>query len=98
MRWTLGRRAARCGVDDLRRGRRHLRVSVEDAHASPLCSLGIEGFCASMGLAQVPAISGRLAGWLMRIEPQLGFVIDAAWQRHMHDLYARESQRPPSLH
>ncbi|MEM6308745.1 MAG: hypothetical protein AAF754_01755 [Pseudomonadota bacterium] len=66
---------------DLRLGKRKLEVRIEDAHASPLCTLGIEGFMASVGLKGVRKISGRIAGLLMKIEPQLGFVIFQAWQR-----------------
>lgn len=67
---------------DLRAGRVRMDVRMEDAQASALCTLGIEGFLAGVGLARVTRISGRLAGWLMKIEPQMGFVIYEAQRRH----------------
>lgn len=70
---------------ELRQGTRKLDVRIEDAHASPLCTLGIEGFMTSIGLKNVTKISGRLAGLLMKMEPQLGFVIFQAWQRQQSE-------------
>ncbi len=67
---------------DLRRGQTSFDVTLEDAHRSPLCTLGIEGFMASMGMASVQKLSGRFAAFLMTFEPQLGFVIFEAWKRH----------------
>lgn len=57
-------------------------IRIEDAQASPLCSLGIEGFMRSIGIGRVQRIPGWLAGWLMKLEPQMGFVIFEAMQRH----------------
>ena len=67
---------------DLLTGREKLRVRIEDAHASPLCSMGIEGFMRSIGMAQVRAVPGRVAALMMKIDPQVGFVIHQAWLRH----------------
>lgn len=66
---------------DLRSGRQSFEIRVSDAHASPLCTLGIDGFMRSLGLSGFSRISGRMAGLLMKIEPQLGFVIYEAWLR-----------------
>ncbi|MEX0280964.1 MAG: hypothetical protein AB3N13_07200 [Arenibacterium sp.] len=75
--WYLIEQAAR----DLLAGRAKFSVTLEDAHKSPLCSLGIEGFLSSIGMGRVTKISGRMAAMLMRIEPQVGFVIYEAMQR-----------------
>ncbi|MDJ1006699.1 MAG: hypothetical protein QNJ13_02650 [Paracoccaceae bacterium] len=84
-----GRRAVRQDWDfveglakDLIAGRRRFRVHIEDAFNSPLCPMGIEGFLRSVGLRNVKEISGRFAAFLMKIEPQVGFVIHQAYRRH----------------
>jgi hypothetical protein len=69
-------------AQDLASGKAKFDVRIEDAHASPLCTLGIDGFLSSVGLARVTRISGRMAALLMKLEPQMGFVIYEAWQRH----------------
>ncbi|MEM8576716.1 MAG: hypothetical protein AAGF60_02590 [Pseudomonadota bacterium] len=63
---------------ELRLGRVRLDVRMDDAERSPLCTLGIEGFLRGVGLGRVRQISGRLAAWLMLIEPQMGFVLHEA--------------------
>lgn len=70
---------------DLWRGTQKFDVRIEDAHASPLCTQGIEGFMGSVGLGGLTRISGRTAAMMMKIEPQVGFVIFEAWQRHLAD-------------
>lgn len=60
---------------DLAWGRKSFVVTIEDAHRSPLCSLGIHWFLKRVGLGGSLRISGRLAALLMRLEPQMGFVI-----------------------
>ena len=76
--WSEVEDAAR----DLIIGRQNFTVSLEVADASPLCALGIEGFMRSIGMARVRHMPGRLAALLMRLEPQIGFVIYEALQRH----------------
>lgn len=76
--WASVERSAR----DLIFGRQKFDIRLEDAQASPLCTLGIEGFLAAIGMSRVKRISGRMAGLLMKIEPQMGFVIYEAMQRH----------------
>ncbi|WP_090207141.1 hypothetical protein [Yoonia litorea] len=66
---------------DLLWGRRKFRVLVQDAYDSALCSLGIQWFLKRMRLSHVDGISGRTAAILMKIEPQLGFVIHQALER-----------------
>jgi hypothetical protein len=66
---------------DLRRGRKRFEVRLEDAHASALCAVGIESFLRRVGLGRATALPGRAAAMLMRIEPQVGFVILAAYER-----------------
>lgn len=67
---------------DLLTGRKRFDVRIEDLAASPLCTLGIEGFRATCGMKRVTRIPGWFAALLMKIEPQMGFVIHAAMQRH----------------
>lgn len=69
-------------VCDLILGRQKFKIRMEDAEASPLCVLGIEGFMSSIGMANVRQMPGRLAAMLMKVEPQMGFVIYEALQRH----------------
>lgn len=75
--WDLVERTAR----DLILGRQRFDVRIEDAQASPLCLLGIDGFRRAVGLGRVTRMPGRVAALLMKIEPQMGFVIHAALQR-----------------
>ena len=76
--WADVEEAAR----DLIMGRQKFEIRMEDAEASPLCVLGIEGFLRSIGVPNVRRMPGRLAAMLMKLEPQMGFVIYEALQRH----------------
>ena len=76
--WDLVERTAR----DLILGRQRFDVRIEDLHASPLCHLGGEGFRRAIGCGRVNRMPGWLAALAMKIEPQMGFVIHAAIQRH----------------
>lgn len=73
---------------ELLTGRLRFRVTRADAYASPLCRAGIDGFMASIGMPNVQSISGRTAALLMRIDPQIGFVIREAHRRHVRDVRA----------
>ena len=75
-------------------GRRKLRVTQQDAFDSALCTIGIQWFLRRTGIGLVPSISGRSAALLMRIEPQLGFVIHQALQREAR---ARGESPEPAL-
>jgi hypothetical protein len=66
---------------DLLLGRRKLEVRVEDAHASALCSFGIEGFLSRIGFGRVRRASGRTVALMMLLDDQAGFVILAAYER-----------------
>ena len=85
--WEHRRRVRRdwARIDAMRKdllwGRRKLRVTVQDAYDSALCTLGIQWFLRRMRLAHVDGVSGRTAAMLMKIEPQLGFVIHQALER-----------------
>ena len=68
---------------DLMVGRRRFGVAVEDAFASPLCTLGIRAFMRRYRIPAHREVSGRFAALLMRIEPQVGFVIHEAERRAM---------------
>jgi hypothetical protein len=88
--WPQVQRIAR----DLMLGRRRLEVRIEDAHASALCTVGIEGFLSRIGLGRVRRISGRTAALLMLIEPQVGFVILAAHERVHGPIADRQTRTP----
>ncbi len=76
--WDIVERAAR----ELLLGRLRFDVRIEDLHASPLCHLGGEGFRRAIGMGRINRMPGWLAALAMKIEPQMGFVIHAALQRH----------------
>jgi len=75
--WTEIQRIA----GDLRGGRIAFDLTLDDVEQSPLCALGARAFLRRFGLAKLQKISGRLAGFLMLIEPQVGFVIHEAAKR-----------------
>lgn len=75
--WFLVEKTAK----NLLTGRAKFSVRIEDAHASPLCSMGIEGFLGALKLGRIQSVSGRIAALMMQIEPQVGFVIYQAMQR-----------------
>ena len=75
--WADVRRLAR----DLLLGRQRLTVTLEDAEQSALCTLGINWFRERMKIKHKTSLSGRTAAALMKVEPQLGFVIYEAAQR-----------------
>ncbi|MEM6374427.1 MAG: hypothetical protein AAF727_16870 [Pseudomonadota bacterium] len=56
-------------------------VTREDAARVPIRSTLVRAITAGMRLFGLPAISGRTAAALMRIDPSVGFVIHAAWVR-----------------
>ncbi|SDN75107.1 hypothetical protein SAMN05216196_10212 [Lutimaribacter pacificus] len=66
-------------------GRLRFRVTIDDALASPLCTLGIECFLDRHRLRNTRNVSGRFAALLMKIEPQVGFVIHQAHLRTQQD-------------
>lgn len=76
-RWPEVKTLAR----DLFFGRQRLDMRIEDAHASALCTVGVESFLSRIGLGGWQRCSGRTAAILMLIEPQVGFVIFAAHER-----------------
>lgn len=75
--WTIVKALSR----DLILGRENFRVTMDDAEQSALCTLGIKWFRDRMRIAHKPDVSGRTAGLLMKIEPQMGFIIYEAAQR-----------------
>lgn len=60
---------------DLLLGRVSFAVTLDDAHASGLCVLGIKGFMRRVGISGRTQISGRLAALLMCVESQVGFAL-----------------------
>lgn len=69
-----------------RAGKYRQTVLIEDAYASPLCETGVRAFMTRIGLKRftqpgVGRMSARSVGQLMRIEPQVGFVLMAAFER-----------------
>ena len=75
--WADVRRLAQ----DLLLGRQKLTITLEDAEQSALCTLGINWFRDRLHITHKTALSGRTAAALMKVEPQLGFVIYEAAQR-----------------
>ena len=67
---------------DLVMGRETFRVTLKDAEQSALCALGIKWFRERMHIAHKPDVSGRLAGLLMKVEPQMGFILYEAGVRN----------------
>jgi hypothetical protein len=66
---------------DLLLGRRKLEVRIEDAHASALCSFGIDGFLKRIGFGRAKRTSGRVVALMMLLDDQAGFVLLAAYER-----------------
>ncbi len=69
-------------ASDLIWGRQRFNVTVADLETSPLCTMGCAGFRNAIGLGRVTKIPGWMAALLMKVEPQLGFVIHAAMERN----------------
>lgn len=63
---------------DLMLGRENFRVTMNDAEKSALCPLGIKWFRDRMRIAHKQNVSGRTASLLMKVEPQMGFIIHEA--------------------
>ncbi len=64
--------------NELLTGRRKFSVTMQDIEDSALCSLGAKGFIKRFRLARRFPLSGRSAALLMKVEPQIGFVIHQA--------------------
>ena len=79
--WGTVRRVSRA----LLTGRMRFDVRMEDAEASPLCTLGIEGFLRGIGLPQARRIPGWSAAALLLVDDQIGFVIYEAYLRHQSE-------------
>lgn len=89
-RWSEVEALARAA----RSGRYRQTVMIEDAYASALCEVGVRAFMTRIGLGRftrpgVGRMSARNVARLMWIEPQVGFVLMAAFER-------RHGQRPVS--
>lgn len=80
---------------DLLLGRKRLRVRIQDAYSSPLCGMGMSAFMRRMRISGVTEVSGWLAAILMRIEPQVGFVI---YQAHLRVTQDRKPSEGLTLH
>lgn len=81
-RWSEVETLARAA----RAGRYRQTVQIEDAYASALCEVGVRAFMTRIGLGRftqpgVGRMSARNVAHLMRIEPQVGFVLMAAFER-----------------
>jgi hypothetical protein len=82
--WPMVQKLAR----DLVLGRRKMDVTIEDAYNSALCRMGTEGFLRKMRMPGIKRMSGRTAGLLMLIEPQMGFAIHRAYERQRAEMGA----------
>ena len=69
-------------------------MRIEDAFASPLCTMGVAAFMRRMRISQVKEISGRLAAILMWIDPQVGFVI---YQADLREKQSAKLSGTPAL-
>lgn len=89
--WKLRKRVRRNWSDverlsrDLILGRKRITVRIDDAYASPLCTMGVNAFMRRFGLMHVRVLSGWLAAILMRIDSQVGFVIHQAHLRELRE-------------
>jgi hypothetical protein len=77
-------------ADAARAGRYRQTVRIEDAYDSALCATGVRAFMTRMGLARytrpgVGRMSARKVGYLMLVEPQVGFVLMRAFERRHGD-------------
>ncbi|MEE9426525.1 MAG: hypothetical protein V3V25_00125 [Paracoccaceae bacterium] len=61
--------------NELMTGRRKMTITLQDIEDSALCSLGASWFLKRFGLSHKQTFSGRTVALLMKIEPQVGFVI-----------------------
>ena len=68
-------------ASELLAGRRKLNIVIQDAYESALCEIGVRSFMRRIGLGRVERLPGRIVALLMKIEPQVGFVIFRAWER-----------------
>lgn len=91
--WHLVESTAR----DLILGRQRFDVRIEDFANSPLCHVGFDGFRRAVGMGRINRMPGRLAALLMKIEPQMGFLIHAAQQRHAAAKLANPEQAKTML-
>lgn len=66
----------------LRARKLDLTVTREDAQNSALCFLGTQYFLRRFGKEQIVSVSGFWLAWLMRIEPQIGFILYTAAKRN----------------
>ena len=89
-RWDEVRRLR----DDVLRGKKSFPVHINDAYASPLCTLGIDGFMRRMGMGRVQNVPCRLVAALTYVDEQVGFVLWQAWLRHQR-AQATARQAPP---
>lgn len=88
--------AVRALARDLLTGRQKLTVTLQDVENSALCTLGVEWFRDRLFISHKAKISGRTAAILMKVEPQLGFVIYEAAVRH--NIWAVQDQPADSDH
>lgn len=65
----------------LRCGESVCEVTRKDLENSVLCRLGVEGFLSTFGLSARTSLSGRVAALLMKIEPQVGYVLHQVLER-----------------
>ncbi|MEL6639821.1 MAG: hypothetical protein AAFP98_00680 [Pseudomonadota bacterium] len=94
----IGRKAVRQRWDDVTRlrykilrGKHRFRVTRDDAYASPLCAVGIDGFMRRFGMGRVQSVPARLLAAAAVLDEQVGFVLWQAWQRHQATLTAPQT-------
>ncbi|MEL6617416.1 MAG: hypothetical protein AAFP16_00965 [Pseudomonadota bacterium] len=86
--WDQAQRACAMAVQltrltqDIRRGRVRFHATLEDAQHTPMSPLGFRAVLDGAGLFGVSRISASTLVRMMRREPQLTYVLHAAWERH----------------
>lgn len=70
---------------DILAGRRRGTVLVADAARAALCRMGTNCFMRRMGLKGRKAVPGRIVALMSLIEPQVGLVLQAAFDRIAQD-------------
>lgn len=88
-RWDEVRRLR----DDVLRGKHRFEVHINDAYASPLCRLGVDGFMRRLGMGRVQRVPCRMAAAMTYVDEQVGFVLWQAWLRHRAQTTATRPMR-----
>lgn len=70
-----------CLARELRQGTLAFHITAQDVHNSPVAPLALRALMAGATKMGTARISGRSAAILMRVAPNVGFVLHTAWLR-----------------